>query len=53
MLFRSEEFRNADPVALAELAAGHRVIDARNCLDQAVWVRAGWAYRGMGRPALT
>jgi UDPglucose 6-dehydrogenase len=48
-----EEFRNADPVALHELAAGHQVIDARNCLDQALWVRAGWVYRGMGRPAHT
>jgi UDPglucose 6-dehydrogenase len=48
-----EEFRNADPVALAELVAGRRVIDARNCLDQLAWVRAGWEYRGMGRPALT
>ena len=48
-----EEFRHADPVALAELVAGRRVIDARNCLDQLVWVRAGWQYRGMGRPALT
>jgi len=48
-----EEFRNADPVGLAELAAGRRVIDARNCLDQPVWVRAGWEYRGMGRPVLT
>ena len=48
-----EEFRNADPVALGELAAARRVIDARNCLDQAVWVRAGWQYRGLGRPVLT
>ena len=38
---------------IAELVAGRRVIDARNCLDQLVWVRAGWQYRGMGRPALT
>jgi len=48
-----EEFRNADPIALAELVSGRRVIDARNCLDQLAWVRAGWEYRGMGRPALT
>ena len=48
-----EEFRNADPVALADAVAGRRVIDGRNCLDQAAWVRAGWEYRGMGRPALT
>jgi UDPglucose 6-dehydrogenase len=48
-----EEFRNADPVALGELVAARRVVDARNCLDQAVWVRAGWQYRGLGRPVLT
>jgi UDPglucose 6-dehydrogenase len=46
-----EEFRNADPAILGELVAGRRVIDARNCLDQTLWVRAGWQYRGMGRPA--
>ncbi|MFI6759090.1 UDP-glucose dehydrogenase family protein [Micromonospora sp. NPDC050417] len=44
------EFRNADPVALGELAAGRRVVDGRNCLDSALWTQAGWEYRGMGRP---
>ncbi len=48
-----EEFRNADPIAVGELVAARRVIDARNCLDQAAWVRAGWQYRGLGRPVLT
>lgn len=45
------DFRNADPVALGEIAAGRRVIDGRNCLDPAAWTAAGWQYRGMGRPA--
>jgi UDPglucose 6-dehydrogenase len=45
-----EEFRYADPAALAELAAGRRVIDGLNCLDQPLWTAAGWEYRGMGRP---
>jgi len=45
-----EEFRNADPKALGELVAGRKVIDGRNCLDPALWVSAGWEYRGMGRP---
>ncbi|MEJ3741919.1 UDP-glucose/GDP-mannose dehydrogenase family protein [Actinomycetes bacterium KLBMP 9797] len=45
------DFRNADPVALGELVAARRVIDGRNCLDAALWTHAGWAYRGMGRPA--
>ena len=44
------EFRNADPGLLGELVAARRVIDARNCLDPAQWGRAGWTYRGMGRP---
>jgi len=44
------EFRNADPQALGELAARKLVIDGRNCLDPTLWARAGWQYRGMGRP---
>ncbi|MEU4243243.1 UDP-glucose/GDP-mannose dehydrogenase family protein [Actinoplanes sp. NPDC026619] len=44
------EFRNADPAALGDLVAARRVIDGRNCLDPAQWSRAGWTYRGIGRP---
>jgi UDPglucose 6-dehydrogenase len=44
-----EEFRNADPVALAATVSTAKVIDGRNCLDSSVWARAGWEYRGMGR----
>ncbi|BFU46862.1 UDP-glucose dehydrogenase family protein [Krasilnikovia sp. MM14-A1004] len=44
------EFRNADPQAMGELVAQRLVIDGRNCLDAALWARAGWQYRGMGRP---
>jgi UDPglucose 6-dehydrogenase len=44
------EFRNADPNALGELAVRKLVIDGRNCLDSTLWARAGWQYRGMGRP---
>ncbi|NJC86636.1 UDP-glucose dehydrogenase family protein [Planosporangium mesophilum] len=44
------EFRTADPAALGELVSGRRVIDGRNCLEAAEWIRAGWQYRGMGRP---
>jgi len=47
-----EEFRNADPKALGDLVAGRKVIDGRNCLDQGLWVSAGWEYRGMGRPVV-
>jgi UDPglucose 6-dehydrogenase len=45
------EFRNADPQALGALVARKLVIDGRNCLDAVLWARAGWQYRGMGRPA--
>ncbi|MFI5492771.1 UDP-glucose dehydrogenase family protein [Actinoplanes sp. NPDC051859] len=44
------EFRNADPNVLGDLVAAKRVIDGRNCLDPVLWARAGWQYRGMGRP---
>jgi UDPglucose 6-dehydrogenase len=44
-----EEFRNADPAALAGLVSGRRVVDGRNCLDPVTWAQAGWIYRGMGR----
>jgi UDPglucose 6-dehydrogenase len=47
-----EEFRNADPATLGELAVSRKVIDGRNCLDQSLWVAAGWEYRGMGRPVI-
>jgi UDPglucose 6-dehydrogenase len=48
-----EEFRNADPVAIGHIVAGKRVIDGRNCLDQGEWTRAGWEYRGMGKPPVS
>jgi len=45
-----EEFRYADPMALGQIAKGRRVIDGRNCLDQSLWLAAGWEFRGIGRP---
>jgi UDPglucose 6-dehydrogenase len=45
------EFRELDPVALAEVTAAPRIIDARNALDPDAWRAAGWTYRGLGRPA--
>ena len=46
-----KEFREADPVALGEVVANRRVIDARNCLPLDEWLDAGWSYVGMGRHA--
>jgi UDPglucose 6-dehydrogenase len=45
-----DEFRNANPVSLGDLVHHRRVIDGMNCLNQAAFEQAGWAYRGMGRP---
>ena len=56
MLFRSmqlatewPDYTGLDPKALAQIARGRTVIDARNALDPAVWQAAGWTYRGIGR----
>jgi UDPglucose 6-dehydrogenase len=46
------EFRNADPVALGELAAAKNIIDGRNCLDVPIWKSAGWTVRALGRPTV-
>ena len=46
-----KQFREADPVALGEVVAHKRVIDARNCLAVDEWLAAGWSYMGMGRHA--
>ncbi|WUH93243.1 UDP-glucose/GDP-mannose dehydrogenase family protein [Streptomyces sp. NBC_00433] len=44
------EFRELDPGELADVARGRAVLDGRNALDPAVWRKAGWTYRAMGRP---
>jgi len=43
------EFVNASPVAVADLARGRTVIDARNCLDPDAWRAAGWTLHALGR----
>ncbi|WP_285662926.1 UDP-glucose dehydrogenase family protein [Actinorhabdospora filicis] len=47
-----EEFRHADPAALAELVSHRRIIDGTNSVDPTLWTGAGWTYRGMGRPSI-
>jgi UDPglucose 6-dehydrogenase len=44
------EFRELDPEALAETVAERRILDGRNTLDPALWRKAGWTFRAMGRP---
>ena len=43
------EYVALDPKALALIARGRSVIDARNALDPVAWRAAGWTYRGLGR----
>jgi nucleotide sugar dehydrogenase len=44
------EFRDADPQLLGKSVAQRNIVDARNVLDPALWGKAGWRYRALGRP---
>jgi UDPglucose 6-dehydrogenase len=44
------QFVALDPTRLADVVRQRNVIDGRNCLDPRTWRRAGWTYRGIGRP---
>ncbi|MFR9724733.1 UDP-glucose dehydrogenase family protein [Streptomyces sp. MS19] len=44
------EFREVDPAAMGEVVAARRILDGRNTLDPALWRKAGWTYRALGRP---
>ena len=52
LLTEWDEFREANPDALAVLVADRRIVDARNALDGDRYRRAGWEYRALGRPAV-
>ncbi|MFJ4656490.1 UDP-glucose dehydrogenase family protein [Nocardia sp. NPDC088792] len=43
------EFRELDPAFLRSVARGRTIIDARNTLDPAPWLAAGWDFRSLGR----
>jgi len=49
LLTEWSEYRDLDPVQLAERVGSRIVVDGRNVLDSATWRAAGWVYRGMGR----
>jgi UDPglucose 6-dehydrogenase len=49
LLTEWDEFREADPVALGELVASRRIVDARHALDVDAYLAAGWEYRALGR----
>jgi UDPglucose 6-dehydrogenase len=44
------DYRAIDPAALAHVVARRVIIDARCCLDAALWREAGWTVHVLGRP---
>jgi UDPglucose 6-dehydrogenase len=44
------EFKELDPAVLAEVAATPHILDGRNTLDPAIWRKANWTFRALGRP---
>ena len=44
------DYRAIDPAALARVVARQVIIDARCCLDAALWSSAGWSVHVLGRP---
>ncbi|PPK97718.1 UDPglucose 6-dehydrogenase [Kineococcus xinjiangensis] len=50
LLTEWQVYRDLDPVALARVVRGQRILDGRNALDPARWRAAGWTYRALGRP---
>jgi UDPglucose 6-dehydrogenase len=50
LLTEWDEFREADPVRLAELVETRFIVDGRHALDPDAYQAAGWDYRALGRP---
>ena len=50
LLTEWSEFREMDPVKLAEVVGSPRIVDGRNSLEPVAWRTAGWTYRALGRP---
>ncbi len=50
LLTEWDEFRTADPAALAPLTKHPVLVDARACIDPAAWRAGGWTVRTLGRP---
>ena len=51
LLTEWEQFRNIDPMSLAEVVATRSIVDGRHALDPVAWRTAGWEYRALGRAA--
>jgi UDPglucose 6-dehydrogenase len=50
LLTEWSEFREMDPLRVAELVSQRNIVDGRNVLDPVTWRKAGWRYRALGRP---
>ena len=50
LLTEWDEFKDADPVRLAELVETRFIVDGRHALDSDAYQAAGWDYRALGRP---
>jgi UDPglucose 6-dehydrogenase len=48
-----QQYRQLDPGLLRGLVDAPRILDARNALDPAPWVDAGWLFASLGRPDAT
>ncbi|WAL45704.1 UDP-glucose dehydrogenase family protein [Rhodococcus pyridinivorans] len=44
-----EEFKNLDPRTLGGVVREKVILDGRNCLNPADWLKDEWTYRGLGR----
>ena len=47
-----KQFRELDPVTVAEHVSIRRIVDGRNALPAERWHEAGWTYRALGRPVV-
>lgn len=47
-----DEFKHADPAALAQRTRARVIVDGRNVLDRAAWSAAGFRVVSLGRPAV-
>lgn len=50
LLTEWDEFKDADPVRLADLVETRFIVDGRHALDSDAYQAAGWDYRALGRP---
>jgi UDPglucose 6-dehydrogenase len=50
LLTEWKQYREIDPVGLADIVRQRNMLDGRNALDPQQWRAAGWTYRALGRP---